>query len=77
MAAVQINIGDIDPVTGRFTHKSTTYAVNGYIRDKVVFRQPLRLSFSCANFSTLICAQSESDAALWHLVSKKGSRFVR
>lgn len=34
-AAVQINIGEIDPKTGRFTGASKTYAVSGYVRDHV------------------------------------------
>ena len=34
-AAVQINVGDVDPATGRYTQSSKPYALCGYIRDKV------------------------------------------
>jgi small subunit ribosomal protein S21e len=32
--SVQINVANVDPVTGLFTGESTTYALAGYIRDK-------------------------------------------
>lgn len=34
-AAVQINIGDVDPSTGRYLGTFKTFALCGYIRDKV------------------------------------------
>jgi hypothetical protein len=34
-AAVQINIGDVDPVTGKYKGTFKTFALCGYIRDKV------------------------------------------
>ncbi len=34
-AAVQINIGDVDPATGKYTGSFKTFALCGYIRDKV------------------------------------------
>ena len=34
-AAVQINVGKVDPATGRYTGKYDTYALCGFIRDKV------------------------------------------
>ena len=33
-AAVQINIGDVDPNTGKYTGTFKTFALCGYIRDK-------------------------------------------
>ena len=32
--SVQINVANVDPVTGLFTGESTAYALAGYIRDK-------------------------------------------
>ena len=32
--SVQINVGNVDPVTGLFTGESTAFALSGYIRDK-------------------------------------------
>ena len=32
--SVQINVANVDPVTGLFTGESTAYAMAGYIRDK-------------------------------------------
>ena len=32
--SVQINVANVDPVTGLFTGESTPYALAGYIRDK-------------------------------------------
>mmetsp|Transcript_5192 Transcript_5192/g.14987 ORF Transcript_5192/g.14987 Transcript_5192/m.14987 type:complete len:86 (-) Transcript_5192:466-723(-) len=32
--SVQLNVGNIDPVTGLFTGESTAYALAGYIRNK-------------------------------------------
>jgi hypothetical protein len=34
-AAVQINIGNVDAATGRYTGEFKTFALCGYIRDKV------------------------------------------
>lgn len=34
-ASVQINVGDVDPATGRYTGTFKTFALCGYIRDKV------------------------------------------
>lgn len=42
-AAVQINVGDVDPSTGRYTNTSKTYAICGYIRAKVRRRPQRRL----------------------------------
>jgi len=33
-AAVQINVGDVDAVTGKYTGTYKTYAICGYLRDK-------------------------------------------
>ncbi|CAM9680648.1 unnamed protein product, partial [Phaeothamnion confervicola] len=33
-ASVQINVGRIDPSTGKFTGESDVYALSGYIRHK-------------------------------------------
>lgn len=33
-ASVQINVGDVDPVSGRYTGTFKTFALCGYIRDK-------------------------------------------
>jgi small subunit ribosomal protein S21e len=33
-AAVQINVGKVDPSTGRYTGKFDTFALCGFIRDK-------------------------------------------
>mmetsp|Transcript_36467 Transcript_36467/g.67427 ORF Transcript_36467/g.67427 Transcript_36467/m.67427 type:complete len:87 (+) Transcript_36467:135-395(+) len=32
--SVQINVGNVDPVTGLFTGESTAYALAGYVRNK-------------------------------------------
>ena len=32
--SVQINVGNVDPVTGLFTGESTPYAISGYVRNK-------------------------------------------
>ena len=32
--SVQINVANVDAVTGLFTGESTTFALSGYIRDK-------------------------------------------
>ena len=32
--SVQINVGNVDPITGLFTGESTAYCLSGYIRDK-------------------------------------------
>eukprot|EP00518_Triparma_eleuthera_P000332 CAMPEP_0182462470 /NCGR_PEP_ID=MMETSP1319-20130603/6720_1 /TAXON_ID=172717 /ORGANISM="Bolidomonas pacifica, Strain RCC208" /LENGTH=83 /DNA_ID=CAMNT_0024661905 /DNA_START=157 /DNA_END=408 /DNA_ORIENTATION=- len=32
--AVQLNVANIDPVTGLYTGESTAYALTGYIRNK-------------------------------------------
>ena len=32
--SVQINVGNVDPVTGLFTGESTPYALAGYVRAK-------------------------------------------
>jgi hypothetical protein len=32
---VQINLGNVDPATGRYTGEFKTFALCGYIRDKV------------------------------------------
>ena len=32
---MQINVGDVDPATGRYTGSFKTFALCGYIRDKV------------------------------------------
>ncbi len=32
--SVQINVGNVDPITGLFTGESTAFALSGYIRDK-------------------------------------------
>jgi len=32
--SVQINVANVDPVTGLFTTESTTFALTGYIRNK-------------------------------------------
>jgi hypothetical protein len=37
-ASVQINVGQIDPVTGRFTGDVTPIAISGYVRDHVSLR---------------------------------------
>ena len=34
-ASVQINVGEVDPATGRYTGNFKTFALCGYIRDKV------------------------------------------
>lgn len=34
-AAVQINVGDVDPVTGRYTGSFKTFAISGYVRQNV------------------------------------------
>jgi hypothetical protein len=34
-AAVQISVGHVDAATGRYTGTSSTFALCGYIRDKV------------------------------------------
>lgn len=34
-AAVQINIGNVDAATGRYTGEFKTFALCGYVRDKV------------------------------------------
>jgi small subunit ribosomal protein S21e len=33
-AAVQINVGDVDPSTGKYTGTFKTFAICGYLRDK-------------------------------------------
>jgi len=33
-AAVQVNIGDVDAASGKFTGTFKTYAISGYLRDK-------------------------------------------
>ena len=33
-ASVQINVGKIDPVTGRYTGDSDTFGLSGYVRAK-------------------------------------------
>lgn len=33
-SAVQINVGDVDPVTGKYTGTFKTFAISGYLRDK-------------------------------------------
>jgi hypothetical protein len=61
-ASVQINVGDVDPVSGRYTGTFKTFALCGYIRDKVSGLRrvpcgsataPLRPEHGC----TLVCAQ--------------------
>ena len=32
--SVQINVGNVDPVTGLFTGESTAFAICGYVRNK-------------------------------------------
>jgi len=32
--AVQINVGDVDPATGKYTGTFKTFAISGYLRDK-------------------------------------------
>ena len=32
--SVQINVGNVDPVTGLFTGESTPFAISGYVRAK-------------------------------------------
>lgn len=39
-ASVQINVGIVDPATGRYTGDFKTYAICGYIRSKVRLRLP-------------------------------------
>ena len=34
-ASVQINVGNVDPATGRYTGDFKTFAICGYIRSKV------------------------------------------
>lgn len=34
---MQINIGNVDPATGRYTGEFKTFALCGYVRDKVRF----------------------------------------
>ncbi len=34
-AAVQINVGNVDPATGKYTGDYKTFALCGYVRDKV------------------------------------------
>jgi small subunit ribosomal protein S21e len=31
---VQINVANVDPVTGLYTGETTAYALSGYVRDK-------------------------------------------
>ena len=33
-SAVQINVGDVDPATGKYTGTFKTFALSGYLRDK-------------------------------------------
>ena len=32
--SVQINVANIDPVTGRYTGEDSTYAITGYVRNR-------------------------------------------
>lgn len=34
-ASVQINVGNVDPATGKYTGDYKTFALCGYVRDKV------------------------------------------
>ncbi len=34
-AAVQINVGDVDPSTGKYTNTFKTFAISGYVRQNV------------------------------------------
>lgn len=45
-ASVQINVGSVDPATGRYTGEFKTYAICGYIRSKVrarLLRPPIAI----------------------------------
>ncbi len=33
-ASVQINVGDVDPATGRYTGTFRTFALSGFVREK-------------------------------------------
>jgi small subunit ribosomal protein S21e len=47
--SVQINVADIDPVTGKFTRSYATFGISGYMRQKVCayINIQLNLLISC------------------------------
>jgi hypothetical protein len=71
-ASVQINIGNVDPHTGRYTGDFKTFAISGYIRDKA--RRVGCWKFSIGALpalpAALLSLQSESDMALSTLIAE-------
>jgi hypothetical protein len=69
-SSMQLNVANIDPVTGRFTGDVKTYAIAGYVRDHVSFLLWAFMSLMPLTNTSCPFFQSESDTALWHLISK-------
>jgi hypothetical protein len=42
---VQISVGKVDPVSGKYTGESTTFAISGFIREKVGWFPWVRMTF--------------------------------
>jgi hypothetical protein len=79
---VQINVGDVDPATGKYTNTFKTFAISGYVRQNVSAGVrggvvgAARSGRECGAWSRVdssffFSSQSESDTAISALAAGK------
>jgi len=71
-AAVQINVGNVDPATGVYTREYQTFALSGFVRQKVRLGNGVPMLAAVVKLvpHTLRWNQGEADMALMHLLSQ-------